>query len=141
MTLRNYYNKTALKKNKKQELVDLCLDLQAQLLDRIIDGDGTREYREKIVQLEEENKKLKQDNDDLKAYQDVEAEIIKDHSEIGSITEVNDFIKKLKEDLQEKEDDLGIMQNDLNENDYEIGLLEEENKKLKEQLDEQPVDV
>lgn len=71
----SFYTKTALKKMKKPDLVDLYLDLQAELLD-------ANEYG------------------DLKAYQDVEAEIIKDHSEIGSITEVNDTIKKLKEQIK-----------------------------------------
>ena len=88
MALRNYYNKTHLKKKKKDDLVDLCLDLQAQLLDRIIDGDEAKAYQEKITQLKEQNKKLKEEN--------------KENEE--TIAQQDELLDELTEDLDEQDD-------------------------------------
>jgi hypothetical protein len=100
MTLRNYYNKTALKKKKKAELVDLYLDLQAELLDRIIDGDEAKAYQEKIAQLEEENKKLKEGIDD--AVENHFADLKLRETTWKEWEKLEEENKKLKEQLDEQ---------------------------------------
>lgn len=102
-----FYTKTALKKMKKGDLVTMYLDLQSKVVDDSMDDDDVPEGF-----------------DELTAYQAVEEEIIKNHIEIGSITEVDYVMKCLKKQLME-----------------ELVKIEKLKKQLKEQLDEQPVDV
>jgi hypothetical protein len=62
------YNKTALKKIKKDELVQMFLNQQAKLNDVMMEKQENKKLKEenkKIAELEEENKKLK---DDLHYY-------------------------------------------------------------------------
>ena len=76
------YNKTALKKVKKDELVEMFLDFQARLNSYEIGLNGVcdacKAHQEKNKKLEEENQKLKEDIVYLKHQKSVQREKLKE---------------------------------------------------------------
>ena len=100
----SFYTKTALKKIKKDDLIQMFLDQQAKIYDMKMEAE---EMNQKgwleIAKREEEHKKLKEENE------------------------------KLKEDLEEKEEEVSLINSEEMENEEKIALLEVENEKLKEE--------
>ncbi len=146
-----------LKKMKKQELFDKCLELENELYMKQSSSDNC--YKLVIKKLKEENKKLKQENqkllDDIELHPDYEDTI---ESTIETAQKENE---KLKDEVKDKQKWLDewhkMMRNCDKANDFPFGIqdeefnpeklddmahlpahikkLKEENKKLKEELD------
>jgi predicted transcriptional regulator len=81
------YTKTALKKIKKDELVQMFLDLQAQkvdhMMDEVVEKCCTNAIEEVVEDLKEENEKLKEQAED--AFQAIAEALCGEGEEADSI--------------------------------------------------------
>ena len=98
------YTKTALKKIKKDELIQMFLDQQSKLNDIQMDDDGDWNA---VLKLKEENEKLKEAYEDQHKYS----------------CEIGDYIDKKQEQIEK-----------LKEENEKLKVLEEEIEKLKENV-------
>ena len=104
------YSKTALKKIKKDELIQMFLDLQAQKVNDSMD---------------EENEKLKEDITYMKHQKSVQNEKLKEFmDEINSLKAENQKLKKFKSDVI----DALQFDDDLDDEDYITSIKEMEEK-------------
>ena len=115
------YNKTALNKIKKADLIQMFLDQQAKLNDIKI---GFERVCNGLKSLQEENDKLEEENKKLKRANELNAELHNTcEKTIGVLEKEN---KKLKEQLKEPKE-LFLYKAKVKE-------LKEENEKLKDQF-------
>jgi len=150
------YNKTALKKVKKDELIQMFLDLQAQRIndsmDEAVEKCCTNAIEEVVENLKKENMKLKEENERLEARVEMYAQHNKKLNRDMEESEKYDwkkkyhhlntrFIalenieKKLKDELHKNTCDKywSIEQAEMRLGDV-IEKLKEENEKLKAQI-------
>jgi chromosome segregation ATPase len=162
-TMATLYNKTALKKIRKKELVQMFLDKQAREINYSMEDEieelkndlrlcaegliphgmvgGIVECeREKRHKAEEENKKLKEQLERERGFA-LQAIITRGKDfqpEIDDLKEENEALKEeneeLKEELEEKEEEVLLLA--LPRLEEENKKLKEDNNKLKEELDE-----
>lgn len=122
-----YYTKTALKKIKKDDLIQMFLDLQAQkvndCMDEVVEKCCNNAIEEVIEDLKAENEKLKEENSYLENWN------------IDKLNEnyvpLEDY-EKLKENLKLSEDKVC----ELTHENMEYSGIQEENEKLKGSLEE-----
>ena len=151
------YNKTALYRMKKDDLMKLFLDQQAEKNQLVLESEENKKVKSHMIymghdKMKADLKKLKEENKKLKNR------IEEDHKAVPSFR-IQDMYRDVKEEneklkiLVQKYQDASLIHNDATPEEitevmeeYEEAIetmeekieeLEEENEKLKEQLDEQ----
>jgi len=123
-----------------QEVGDLQRQIRELKLERQRDTIAeVRSARDRAIsqnkKLKEENKKLKEEVEHcqgiMEGDEDLEERLKAQHQ--IDIECFQEDIKKLKEELEEKEEEVSLINSEEMENEEKIALLEEENKKLKEE--------
>lgn len=127
------YNKTTLKKIKKDELVQMYLDLQAknydEKMEEVLDKCCTNAINETVEELKKENESLKEELGEMTgSAEDNEYDL---NSLRDDLKNLDDFTEE--ENITEYDDVVPFIQ-DLKK---EIKKLKKENESLKEERDEQ----
>tara|TARA_R110002050_G_scaffold128442_4_gene249663 strand:- start:11189 stop:11836 length:648 start_codon:yes stop_codon:yes gene_type:complete len=125
------YNKTALKKIKKDDLVQMYLDLQAKNYDdkmeEVLEKCCNNAIDETVKELQKENEKLEEEIKELQEEAEQNKEFF--DTTFGEFMKLKAENKKLKEEINEWEEEVSSIQSTSESLEWN---LKEEIKKLKE---------